>query len=226
MTKFSTSGYTESSLNKVLSPNTTFASITDMTLEKPGYQSDENPLIITVSLEGPPLENFEGFFIDKNDESKGRHRGQVATVQTEYAFKDYTFKDKLYERDQQIFKWLNDFAIDLGQWDKIKGNLENVNSIEEYFNGIKKYLIGKKGFFTIAGKEYKKEGNEFINHRLFFPKRTAKASPYVGAASQHDPYPGNLVVFDPNVHIKKLVNKDNEDLLNETKDSIADLFKP
>ena len=62
---------------------------------------------LVLILEGAPIEkDFEGFWIDKNDESLGKHAGQVGDVKaSEWAYADGKTKSGIeISRDAEILK--------------------------------------------------------------------------------------------------------------------------
>ena len=73
---------------KLIQPGNVVCKINSLELEPFKFKQGGYHLIL--NLEGPDLgKDFEGFFVDKNNESLGRHKGQVGQVKAgEWAFAD------------------------------------------------------------------------------------------------------------------------------------------
>jgi hypothetical protein len=94
-------------VSKTLDPGTNLCKINNVTLEE--FKFKDGALNIMLDLEGEDLgEAFQGFFIDKNNETLGRHKGKVGKVKaTEWAFADGETKSKVpVSRDKEMMKFL------------------------------------------------------------------------------------------------------------------------
>ena len=104
---------------KVLQPGNHTVTINTVKLEVPAYNKDAFNVVLGV--EGLDLgESFEGFWVNKDDESLGRHKGQVASVKlTQFAFADATTKTGInIKRDVELLKSLQTLckALNCSDW--------------------------------------------------------------------------------------------------------------
>ena len=99
----------EGKLNKTINPGNVIGKVYDISL-KPGYNPDSYYLVL--NIETSPIDDFEGFYIDPSDESKGRHLGQVGRVRTsQYAYETKTLPSGVeVNRDENILKVLMTLA--------------------------------------------------------------------------------------------------------------------
>jgi hypothetical protein len=195
---------TGAGIPKLLNPGTHYCRIVDITLDEPPYKKDA--YFINLKLEGEDRgDDFQGIDIDKSNPTLGKYRGQVAYVKSgQYAFSTYTFDGKVIERDQQIFRWVNNLARQMGVLDKMNAKGVEADTIEDYVMEVRKYLIDPElwGHFTIAGKEYFNEGYSNPNYRLFFPKSIKLTHPF-SAIEDEDKNPTNFIAFNAETHILK-----------------------
>ena len=104
---------------KTLQPGNIAIKVNKIYLEK--YPFGENAVNIMLDCESADLgDDFEGFFIDKDDESKGRHRGQVGRIRaSQWAYADKILPgDIKIVRDIEITKFLKNLAVatDCVEW--------------------------------------------------------------------------------------------------------------
>lgn len=182
--------------SKVLEPGTHKCQIVNISLQAPPYKPES--YFVNVILEGMPEgDGFEGIARDKNNPALGNYEGKIGYVNNgPYSFSDFTPAGKeLITRDDQIFNYVMNIARNLGVLDKIKADKFTAATIEEYVAGVKKYICGVWGYFTIAGKEYYTEGYNKPNYRMFFPKYDKK--PAIALEE------GNVLAFSEEKHIIK-----------------------
>lgn len=156
--------------------------------------------------EGPDLgETFEGFWIDKNDQSKGKHKGQVGRVKSSrYVYDDVTVNGKDIKRDVQIVKFLNNIAETTGcmKWmDDMDGKFETIEDLVKAFNDNAPY---KDVYFNVilGGREYEnKEG--YTNFDLFIPKFSKLGVPMEEIGKENS----RLINYDENEHIIRKIPK-------------------
>jgi len=195
---------TGAGIPKLLNPGTHYCRIIDITLDEPPYKKDA--YFINIKLEGEDRgDDFEGIDIDKSNPSLGKYRGQVAYVKSgQYPMSTYEYDGKVIERDQQIFRWVNNLARQMGVLDKMNAKGVEADTIEDYVMEVRKYLIDPElwGHFTIAGKEYFNEGYSNPNYRLFFPKNIKLTFPF-SATEDEDRNPVNFITFNADTHIIK-----------------------
>jgi hypothetical protein len=137
---------------------------------------------IKLDCEGPDLgEDFEGLFIDKNNESLGRHKGQIGTIRaSSYVFEDKELStgDRI-DRDATVVRFLKNLceALNITEWIDAQDNKhETIEDLMLAFNEEKPF---KDKFLStcIAGKEYTNKSG-YINYDLFFPKFTKGGVPF------------------------------------------------
>jgi len=197
---------------KVIQPSNVVARILDIKLEVPPYDSSAYNLIL--HLETEPLgDDFEGLPINKDMPELGNHAGQVARVQSQqYSYSDYTNKEgRLTTKEDMIFRWLWNFAKEIGVADILKEKDIQGSTIQEYVDNAKAFIVSKDRWinFCIAGSEYENK-NGYIQHRLFLPKPEKGLQAYelvrVGVE------PKRLIKFDESQHIKKKKSETGSDL--------------
>jgi hypothetical protein len=191
-----------SSTPKIMNPGTHNCKITDVKFDIPPYNKEAYSIVLT--LEGEDQgDEFQGIQIDRTNPTLGNHRGQIANVRSgRYPFSTYEYDGKVNERDPQIFRWINNLAKQMGVLDKMNAANVKAETIEEYVEAVKKYLINPElwGMFTIAGAEYYTEGYDKPNYRLFFPKMTNKLLPFSALKNATGGYDG-LLPFNKVEHI-------------------------
>jgi len=190
-----------SSTPKILQPGNQTLTIHSVELEE--FKFKPGGLHIILHCEGEDLgEDFEGFFIDKTNESLGRYKGQVGRIKaSEYAFADGTTKSGIpVSRDQDMLKFLKTLCIELDclSWlEDQDGKHPTIESLMRKFNEDKPFK-GKWMNTCVAGKEYlNKEG--YTNYELFLPKFSKAGVPFVGVGKAKD----KVIMFNPADHIRK-----------------------
>jgi len=167
-TDLSTGG---SGLPKTLAPGNHVLKINSIQLDDYSFIPGAKHLIINV--EGEPIEGFQGFLIDKDDESKGHYAGQIGRVKaSQYAFADGETKTGIkIQRDRSIMMFMQNLCKTLGinDWFIAQDNLhDTIDDLIKAFNQSApfqdKYLE-----FCIAGKEYLNKSG-YTNYDLFLPK--------------------------------------------------------
>ena len=160
---------------------------------------------IIVHVETAPIEGFEGFFIDKDDESKGHYAGQIGRVKcSQYAYADGTTKTGIkIERDRSILIFLQNLCNTLGinDWFIAQNGLhDTVEDFVKVFNASapfqEKFLE-----FCIAGKEYESKSG-YTNYDLWLAKAENRKYAYGKIEG------GSVMVYDEAKHLKKLEVKD------------------
>jgi hypothetical protein len=192
-----------STISKVIQPGNIVARILDMKLEVPPY--DSSAFVLVMNLETEAIGgDFEGLAINKDMPEMGNHAGQVARVQTQqYSYSDYTNKDgNTTTKEDMIFRWLWNFAKEIGVADTLKEKDIQGSTIEEYLENAKGYIVSKERWihFCIGGSEYENK-NGYIQHRLFLPKPEKGKVAYELVKAGVEPK--KVMKFDPAVHIKK-----------------------
>ena len=183
-------------LPKILQPGNAVCTITSAVLEP--FKFKAGGYHILLNMEGPDLgPDFEGFFIDKNNEALGRHKGQVGRVNSgEWAFADGKTKGGIeILRDEEILKFMKNLcgALGIAKWlTDQDGKHDTIEQLILAFDKEKPFA-GKKIEYCICGKEYVGK-NGYTNHELFLPKFSKAGIPF-GAA--------RVLKFNPDEHIRK-----------------------
>lgn len=201
----------EGKLNKTINPGNVEAKIYDLSL-KAGYKDqakdyDDDPLYLVFHVETAPIDDFEGFFIDPSDESKGRHLGQVGKVRnSQWACETKTLPSGIeINRDDSILKMLMTVAK---AQDRVEAlNEINADTIEEFVEKAKEVLCNDIFLnFCIAGKEYRNK-EDYIAYDLYLAKSENKKYSITNN-------PNTLLAFNETKHIlpekKKVTNTVSE----------------
>jgi hypothetical protein len=191
-----------SNVPKILSPGTHLCRIVDLKLEAPPYKTDSYFLVLTLEGVNRGTE-FTGIAKDKNNPAAGNYEGQIANVRSgRYSFSDYVYNGKEVKRDNQIFKWINTLAKQLGVLDAMNASNASGDTIEDYVNAVKKFITNPElwAHHTIAGQEYYTAGYDKPNYRMFYPKQEQSLFP-VSALEDQNGNPVNLISFDAAKHI-------------------------
>lgn len=154
-------------------------------------------IYITIGLEGEDLgKDFEGFFLNKDNEALGRHKGQVANVKTsEWAYADGKTKSGLVvSRDADIMKFMKNLCIALGVVNWFDAQNDKHDTIYDLINAFntERPFAGKFINYCISGKEYTNKSG-YLAYELFLPKYSKTGSAF-GT---------NCVTFNPAEHIRK-----------------------
>jgi hypothetical protein len=156
---------------KTLQPGNTLIKVNSIYLED--FRFAEGAYNIMLDCEGVDMgETFEGFFVDKDNQSLGRHKGQVGRVRaSQWAYQDKDLGEIKINRDIEIVKFLGKFcdAMDCTDWlEKEDGKHETVESLVKALNEASPFT-DKFLNVCLGGKEYEnKQG--YTNFDLFFPK--------------------------------------------------------
>lgn len=193
MSKLSTKNVKKSSgesfIPKLLEPGNFEAKINSIKLEQPDWLKKDNAYHIILDIEGrKPSEDFEGFLIDFNDPSKGKHVGQIGKVKaTKWPYKDFhkeatDGKDAInIDRNDEILKFLLNVVEAIGPaaekwWDSVNDKYDTIEDFVKAFN--------KAGFFNdvflnwcVGGRQYTKQ-NGYKAWDLFLPKFSREGIPF------------------------------------------------
>ena len=208
-------GNNEGGIPKNLQPGNHTCTVNGIRLEEFKFKAGAYHIIL--SLEGPDKgSDFEGFFIDKNNESRGRHRGQVAEVKaSEWAYADGQTKSGIeVKRDDEILKFLKNFCNSLGinEWliDQ-DGKHATIESLVSALNKEQPFK-GKAIDFCIGGKEYTNK-NGYTAYDMFLPKFSKAGAPF-GTSK--------VAVFSESEHIRKKKVETVSEFGNDSSSGSAD----
>ena len=189
----------------VLDPGNHVVKINSITLDQTPYDADSYNIHLHVET-APIGGDFEGFFKDYNDQSKGRYEGQIGRVRiSPFPFKDTTLPSgREISRDQEILKNM----ITLAETLDMRDGLDSIeaDTIEQFMTECDS-LFGNSKLINmcIGGREWEnKEG--YINNDLYLP-RISKDGIAMEAVDKEN---SRLLKFDRAVHVKALVKKENK----------------
>lgn len=211
-------------ISKVIEPGNLECTILNVELSIPPY--DSSAYNVVLECVGPDMgEGFEGFFIDKNNESLGRHKGQVGRIRlSQYAFSDGETKSGIkIERDMSMLRALKSLCVELGCETWLEKQDNQHDTIESLFTQFKedKPFQGITLKMCIGGKEYTNR-NGYTNYDLYLPRITKQGKPYESTSvSEED---SKLLAFDADKHIiKQKAPQSVESFGNETPGSDFDI---
>ncbi len=147
---------------------------------------------------------FEGFFRDKDNESKGRYEGQIGRVRvTPFPFKDTTLPSgREISRDQEILKSMIFLSETLGKRSEL--DAIEAQTMEDFMSKCNS-LFSNSNFFNVclASREWEnKEG--YINNDLYLPKLSKDGIPMEAKDTENS----RLISFNASTHVKAVVKKD------------------
>lgn len=158
--------------SKLIEPGINVCKILKVELEVPAF--NRRAYFVKLHLVTEDLgDDFDGFFIDKDNPDDGKYKGQVGRVRfSQYAFMDNTTKSGVkIDRDLAMMKALLSLCKELGceDWFNAQDNKhETIEDLYDQFNADAPYE-GIYLRFCIASQQYwNKEG--YKNHDLFLPK--------------------------------------------------------
>lgn len=160
-------------LSKTIGPGQHTLKINNIELKRFPFMETDQGYFVVLNVETKPIEGFEGFFIDFNDQSKGRYEGQVGEVKTNrYFYKNTTTPSGVeINRDHEIVKAIRKICFAANRYDWFESVDGKFNTIEEFVEGFNGSDVFKDKYFniTVAGKEYEKK-NGYTAYDLYFPK--------------------------------------------------------
>ncbi len=185
-------------VKKTLQPENTVVKVNSLSLDKTPFTDESWNL--NLHMEGEPLEGFEGFWVDKQDESKGRHLGQVARVRaSQYAYKDGLIGNTQIFKDREILKFLKSFCEAMGNPQWLIDQNDRHDTIQSMIDQLNKDKPFKDVWMNacLAGKTYIREG--YVNYDLYLPRFTAVQVPLEKKGTT----PSKLIKFNEELHILK-----------------------
>ena len=153
---------------------------------------------LILHVETEPIDDFEGFMVDKENESLGRYAGQIGKVKaSQYAYADGETKSGIkINRDKSLMIFLKTLCNNIGisEWFVAQDNLHD--TIEDLIIAFNKTAPFKDIYidFCIAGKEYVGKTG-YTNYDMYLPKAD-KGKYSFGTA-------GKVTVYDEKIHLKK-----------------------
>jgi hypothetical protein len=199
-----------SSLAKTIAPGNHVLKVNNIELEDFRFIDGAKHLILHVETE--PIEGFEGFLLDKDDESKGRYTGQIGRVKaSQYAFADGETKSGIkIQRDRSVLIFLQTLSKALGVNDwfaEQDGKHETIEDFVDAFN-IQAPIKDKYLRMCVAGKEYLNKAG-YTTYDMWLPKADNKK--YALTELNSD----KVITFDETKHLRKLEVKDVNNFGND-----------
>ena len=95
---------------KTIAPGNHELKINSIRLDE--FRFIEGAYHLMMEMETKPIEGFEGFMKDRNDESKGHYEGQIGRVKaSQYAFADGETKSGIkIQRDRSVLMFLKNLS--------------------------------------------------------------------------------------------------------------------
>jgi hypothetical protein len=192
-----------SGMAKTIAPGNHTLKINSIELEDFKFIDGAKHLIMHVETE--PIDGFEGFLINKDDESKGHYAGQIGRVKaSQYAFADGETKSGIkIQRDRSILIFLQNLCNTLGINDWFRDQDGKHETVEDFVAAFTKTAPYKDKFleFCVAGKEYESKSG-YTNYDMWLPK--AENKKYAMAEVEG----GKVITYDEAKHLKKMEVKD------------------
>jgi hypothetical protein len=185
-------------LPKTISPGNHTVKINSVYLDD--FKFIQGAKHLMFNIETKPIEGFEGFMIDKNDESKGHYAGQVGRLKaSQYAFADGKTKSGIeIFRDKSLMIFLKNLNIALGTTDWFLAQNDKHDTIEDFIDAFNTDAPFKDVYLDVcvAGKEYEgKTGH--TQYDLWIAKGGKSAYAYTEEG-------GNVMTYSEVDHLKKL----------------------
>jgi hypothetical protein len=192
-----------SGMAKTIAPGNHVLKINSIELED--FRFIEGAKHLVLHVETAPIEGFDGFLIDKDDESQGRYEGQIGRVKaSQYAYADGITKTGIkVERDRSILIFLQNFCTTLGIGDWFREQDGKHETVEDFISELNKSADYKDKFldFCVAGKEYESKSG-YTNYEMWLAKAENKKYAMTEVES------GKVITYDEAKHLKRLEVKD------------------
>jgi hypothetical protein len=150
-------------VQKSLQPGVVYAHIYDGKVKS----SKNGKKMLELTLEGPELENFEGWSVNKDDQNGVKFKGQSARVTATVFTEEFNNSDIT---KNEILSKLLIIATEVGLRDEVDdiSTAHNVNSIEEWVAHAIDILRGENAYFFLKGTEEEYNGKTIV--KLSLPK--------------------------------------------------------
>jgi len=192
---------TGSGMPKTIAPGNHELKINSVRVEE--FKFIEGAYNFILEMETKPIEGFEGFMRDRNDESKGRYDGQIGRIKaSQYAFANGETKSGIkIDRDRSLLMFLKNLSTALGITDWFAEQDNKHETIEDFvkaFNDTAPYQ-DKYLHTCLAGKEYENKSG-YIAYDCWFAKAQNKKYGYAPNAE-------TMLTYDESKHLRKIENK-------------------
>lgn len=216
---------TTGGMAKVIMPGEHVVKINSVELQHMDWMKEDDAYYLTMHVETEPIDGFEGFFLDPDNEDKGRYLGQIGHVKTSrWYYKDSVTKSGIeINRDAELLKAFKSICRAAGalEWfDSVDGKF---NTVEEFVEGMNSSGIFKDAWIRmcVGGREYQKQNSEYTGWDLFLPKPVGK----VVGMEPKDVEKSELMAFSED-HVEKLEPSSEESFGgDETSEEVEDDFE-
>ena len=200
-TDLTTEGGSGKGMPKTIGPGNHELKINNIRLDS--FRFIEGAYHLILDMETKPIDGFEGFLRDRDDESKGKYEGQIGRVKaSQYAFADGETKSGIkIQRDRSILMFLKNLsnALEITDWFTEQDNKhETIEEFVKAFNDTAPYQ-DKYLHTCLAGKEYENKSG-YIAYDCWFAKAKNKMYGYT-------PNVEAVQVYDESKHLRKIENK-------------------
>jgi len=184
---------------KTIAPGNHKLRINSIVLEDFQFIDGAKHLVLNVETE--PIDGFEGFLIDKDDESKGRYKGQIGRVKaSQYAYADGQTKSGIkIQRDRSLMMFLANLSKTTGIMSWFEEQDNKFNTIEDFVKNFSNNAPLKDKYldFCIAGKEYENKSG-YTAYDMWLPKAENNKYAYGNEGSDR------ILKYDEAKYLKKL----------------------
>ena len=187
----------------VMGPGNQVVRINSVTFDKTPYDSEAYNIMLHV--ETKPVEgDFEGFYKDMTDQSKGRYEGQVGRVRmSPYPYKDATLQSgREVNRDQEVLKSMIFLSEQLNKRDELD-SIE-ADTIDDFMNQAAKVFANSDFFNACIGSREWESKEGYINDDLYLPRVSKDGVPVEVIDAENS----RLMTFNTDTHVRKLVKKE------------------
>ena len=189
----------------VMGPGNQKIKINSITFDKTPYDSDAYNIMLHVETE-PIKGDFEGFYRDMNDQSKGRYEGQVGRVRmSQYPYKDATLPSgREVSRDQEVLKSMIFLSEQLGKRDALD-SIE-ADTIEAFMTKASELFTNSDFFNACIGSRQWENKDGYINDDLYLPRPSKDGVPV--ESIDMDSSKSRLMTYDKSTHLREIVKKE------------------
>jgi|TARA_R110001592_G_scaffold6586_3_gene35505 hypothetical protein len=177
--------------------------INSISFDRTPYDTEAFNIMLHVETK-PVTGDFEGFYRDMNDQSKGRYDGQVGRVRmSPYPYKDATLQSgREVSRDQEVLKsmiFLSEQLDKRSQLDAIEAG-----TIEDFMTKCQDVFKNSEFFNACLGSREWESKEGYINDDLYLPRQSKDGVPVEALNVENS----RLLVFNKDVHVRAIVKKE------------------
>jgi len=189
----------------VMSPGNQVIRINSVTFDKTPYDSEAYNITLHVETE-PVTGEFEGFYKDMNDQSKGRYEGQVGRVRmSPYPYKDATLPSgREVSRDQEVLKSMIFLSEQLGKRDQL--DAIEADTIDSFMVKASELFSNSVWFNACIGSRQWENKEGYINDDLYLPRPSKDGVPV--ESTDVDTTKSRLMTYDKSTHLREIVRKE------------------